>query len=232
MKPPYFTGGSRTINDWQPSGETSMFKGQAQIRFVWVRPLVTTLLGTLMAAALPAMLAAAPTRYILDAKSSQVGFSFTLGGTQQNGTMPVSKAVILVDPDNLRASRVDISVNVTGVRTPLPFARKALIGAEVLDAARYPTIRFVSTKVQLAADGRLSGGAKISGKLTMHGVTRPVTLEAGLFRAQGSAPDDLSTLTVQLKGQIYRSEFGATGYKDLVADAVRLNIVAEIRATR
>lgn len=206
-----------------------MFQGPASRSPNMARTLFALMLVTLLAA-LPAMLMAAPTRYSLEAKTSQVGFSFTLGGTQQNGTMPVSKAVILVDPDNLRASRVDISVDVAGTRTPLPFARNALIGPEVLDAARYPTIRFVSTKVQLSADGRLSGGARITGKLTMHGVTRLVTLEAGLFRAPGSAPDDLSKLTVQLKGRISRSAFGATGYKDLVADEVGLNIVAEIRA--
>ena len=209
-----------------------MFKGHTGRPANKVRALFALMLGALMLASLPVLLMAAPTRYRLEAKSSQVGFSFTLAGALQKGTMPVSKAVILVDPDNLRASRVDISVDVARARTPLPFARNALIGPDVLDAARYPTIRFVSTKVQLAADGRLSGGAKITGKLTMHGVTRPVTLEAGLFRTAGSAPDDLSNLTVQLKGQISRSAFGATGYKDLVADTVGLNIVAEIRAIR
>jgi polyisoprenoid-binding protein YceI len=181
---------------------------------------------------LPGVPAAAPTRYQLDTKASRVGFSFVLGGTAQKGTMPVSKAVVLVDPDNLAASRVDISVDVGAVRTPLPFARVALIGPEVLDAARYPTIRFVSTRVTLGADGRLSGGAKITGKLTMRGVTRPVTLDAGLFRAPGSAPDDLSNLSVQLQGQINRSDFGATGFGDLVADSVGLNIVAVIRIAR
>ncbi|PCH75009.1 MAG: hypothetical protein COC12_02315 [Rhodobacteraceae bacterium] len=206
-----------------------MFKGHTGRFPNKARALLALMLVTLLAA-LPVLLMAAPTRYSLEAKSSQVGFSFTLAGAQQKGTMPVSKAVILVDPENLRASRVDISVDVAGTRTPLPFARNALIGPEVLDAARYPTIRFVSTKVQLAADGRLSGGAKITGKLTMHGVTRPVTLEASLFRTPGSAPDDLSKLTVQLKGRISRAAFGATGYKDLVADEVGLNIVAEIRA--
>ena len=203
------------------------------------RPMVTLarhsaflLLLALTAGLLPTVLGAAPTRYQLDAKASRVGFSFVLGGAAQKGTMPVSKAVILVDPDNLAASRVDISVDVAAVRTPLPFARVALIGPDVLDVARYPTIRFVSTKVTLAADGRLSGGAKITGKLTMRGVTRPVTLDASLFRAPGSAPDDLSNLTVQLQGQINRSDFGATGFGDLVADGVGLNIMAVIRIAR
>lgn len=180
----------------------------------------------------PGAVAAAPTRYELDAKASQVGFTFILGGALHKGTMPVSKAVILVDPANLAASRVDISLNVAKARTPLPFARQALIGPQVLDAKRYPSIRFVSTRVRLAADGRLSGGAKISGKLTMHGVTRPLTFYAGLFRAPGSAVDDLSTLTIRLQGELSRAAFGASGFGDLVADTVGLDITAVIRAAQ
>ena len=187
-------------------------------------------LTVLLACFLPDALMAAPTRYQLDAKASEVEFSFSMTGTLQKGTMPVSKAVILVDPANLTRARVDISVDVTGTRTPLPFARQAMIGPLVLDANRYPTIRFVSTGVKLAPDGRLSGGATITGKLTVHGVTRPVTFQAGLFRAPGSAPDDLSNLTVKLKGQISRSAFGASGFSDLVADTVGLNITGVIHA--
>lgn len=197
---------------------------------------LSLVLGVALAVAVAVTLAspvgAAPTRYTLDAKASRVGFSFSLGGRQHNGTMPVSRAVILVDPDNLAASRVDISLDVAGVRTPLPFVRPALIGPEVLDAARYPTIRFVSNKVQLAPDGRLSGGATISGKLTMHGVTRPVTFKATLFRAPGSAADDLSNLTVQLSGQVSRAAFGAVGFPDLVADTIGLDIYAVISESR
>lgn len=193
---------------------------------------VICLVTVFLASSFPEILSAAPTRYQLDAKASSVGFTFTLGGGPQKGAMPVSKAKIIVDPANLSASRVDISLDVAGARTPLPFARKALTGPDVLDVARYPTIRFVSTKIKLAADGRLSGGAQITGRLTMRGVTRPVSLAASLFRARGSAVDDLSVLTVQLKGQVSRSAFGASGYGDLVADNVGLNITAVIHAIK
>jgi polyisoprenoid-binding protein YceI len=193
---------------------------------------LASLTAVFLAVSLASPLVAAPTRYTLDAKASRVGFNFSLGGGQQKGTMPVSHAVILVDPENLAASRVDISVDVAKVRTPLPFVRPALIGPEVLDAAKYPTIRFVSNKVQLAPDGRLSGGATISGKLTMHGVTRPVTFQAALFRAPGSAPNDLSNLTVELSGQVSRAAFGAAGFPDLVADTIGINIFAVISVSK
>jgi len=186
----------------------------------------------LLAGFVPSLGGAAPTRYKLDDDASRVEFLFTLGGGAQKGVMPVAKAVILLDPANLAASHVDITLLASAVRTPLPFAQTALVGPEVLDVAQHPTIRFVSTKVKLAADGRLSVGATITGNLTLRGVTRPLTLQADLFRAPGSAADDLSNLSVHLRGQISRSDFGATGFADLVADTVGLNIRAVIRVVR
>lgn len=196
-----------------------------------------TVIGSAMAfcgflALWPTALMAAPTQYVLDAKASQVGFSYTLGGGVQKGSMPVAQASITVDPENLTASHVDITLNVASVRTALPFATQALIGPKVLDAAQFPTIRFVSTKVALGPKGRISGGAQITGQLTMHGITRPMTFDAGLFRTRGSASDDLSALTVHLTGQVSRSAYGATGYTDLVADMVKLDITAAIQATQ
>lgn len=145
---------------------------------------------------------AKPTRYTLDTQTSSVGFFFTLSGTAQRGTMPVKRADIIIDPQNLTASTVDVLVDVVGARTGLFFATQAMTGAEVLDAARFPTIRFVSTKVQLGAGGRLSDGARISGDLTVRNVTRPITLEASLYRSAGSASDDLRHLMIRLRGQI------------------------------
>jgi len=181
--------------------------------------------------ALASVTQAAPTRYTLNKGGSNVGFSFMMGGGAQKGTMPVQTAKITIDPDNLASSHVNVSVNVAGARTGLIFATQALIGPEVLDAAQFPTIRFVSRTVKLAADGRLSGGARIIGDLTLRGITRPITLQANLYRQSGSAVDDLRSLTVQLTGQVSRSAFGAVGYPNLVADMVGLDITAVISAS-
>ena len=180
----------------------------------------------------PIAVCAAPRQYQLDPNASQVGFRYVLNGAAQTGTMPILSAAIIVDPDNLAASSVDVSVSVGGARTGLVFATQALLGPEVLDAANYPTIRFVSHRVTLAADGRLSGGATIDGDLTIRGRTRPTRLVAALYRVPGSELDDLSTLHIRLSGRINRSAFGAVGYAELVADIVELDILAVIRVVQ
>lgn len=173
---------------------------------------------------------AAPTRYTLVEKDSNVGFRFFLSGAPIQGAMPVQAAQIIIDPTNLAASKVDVTLNVAQAKTGLFFATDALLSAEVLDAKRFPTIRFVSKSITLANDGRLSGGASVHGLLTLRGMTRSITLNANVLRAPGSAADDLSNLTVRLDGSVSRAAFGATGFPDLVADTVELDILAVIAA--
>ena len=173
---------------------------------------------------------AAPQNYALDPNASTVGFTFLIDGLLQTGTMPVARADLRVDPTDLAASQVDVEVLAARARTGLIFATQALKSPQVLDVDRFPRIRFVSTSVKLSQDDRISDGARITGDLTIRSVTRPVSLQAALFRPVGSAPDDLRTLTVTLAGSVSRSAFGAVGYAGLVDDQVGLDIRAVIAA--
>lgn len=178
----------------------------------------------------PRQATAGPTRYQLDTSASQVGFIYTLNGAEQKGTMPVSVANLMIDPENLQSAEVDVEVNVRKARTGLIFATEALKAASVLDAGQYPAIHFVATDIRLGADGRISEGATIIGDVTMRGITKPITFEATLYRLQGSRPDDLSQLTIRLTGSVNRSEFGADGYANFVGDLIKLDILARIEA--
>ncbi|MCI5097618.1 MAG: YceI family protein [Rhodobacteraceae bacterium] len=179
----------------------------------------------------PARLWAAPRAYRLLPDQSRVGFNFFVGGGKQSGTMPVRSADIVVDPNRLAASQVAVELDVTRARTGIFLATQAMTGPEVLDAKRFPTIRFRSTRIRLAQDGRLSGGAQIDGELTIRDVTRPVSLAANLYRTAGSAPEDLDQLSIRLTGTVSRKAFGASGHADLVEDRVELDVQAVIHVT-
>lgn len=84
---------------------------------------------------------------------------------------------------------------------------------------------FESTSVK-----RAGAAADVTGNLTIRGVTKAVTLRAQIFRPQGSAKGDLDHLTVKLTGHVNRSDFGATGWSDMVGDEVRIIITARIDA--
>lgn len=171
---------------------------------------------------------ASPTPYKLGRNGARITYTFTLNGNPVKGTVPVNRADLVIDPDNLAASTADVTADVRRARTGLIFATEALKSKGVLDASGFPQARFRSTKVILGPGGRISNGAALEGQLTLRGVTRPVRFAANLYRAPGSAADDLSTLTVALKGRVNRRDFGATGYADLVEDSVGIDIDAEI----
>lgn len=179
----------------------------------------------LMLSALPGW--AEPRQYRLDPKNSLVEFIYVLSGAAGKGTMPITRADLEIDFGALSRSQADVSLSVTGARTSAVFVTQALKSDRVLNADEHPLIRFRSRSIQ----GSLAKGAKISGDVTIRGVTRPLTLDARLFRARGTDPKDLSRLVVQLSGHINRSDFGAGGYGDLVQDRIDLNISAHLLET-
>ena len=168
--------------------------------------------------------AARPLIYDLDAAQSVVSFEVELGQTPMAGTMPVSRADILLDFDRASASRVRVTLNPGAARMALPFATEAMRGPDVLAASSFPEIRFESTAIKASDDG-----ASVDGLITLRGITRPIVLTARLTRPQGTPPGHRDELTIRLTGTLSRAAFGAAGFGDLVGDTVRLNIRAHIR---
>lgn len=187
------------------------------------------LLTGLVACALPAY--AAQRRYGIGPKGAEISYTFQLQGSPVTGRVPLSSADLRIDPQDLTNSSADVRADIRRARTGLVFATQALKSPAVLDANRFPEARFTSTRVRLGADGRLSGGASLEGQLTLRGVKRQIRLSANIYRPRGAAPDDLTNLTVLLTGRLDRTDFGATGYPDLVAKTVTLEIRADIAAT-
>ena len=173
--------------------------------------------------ALPGLAApAAPARYLLQPDISVVSFE-TGGQTPVSGTFPVRSAEIVLDFDRLANCSIAVVLDVSGARTSFPFAAEAMKSASVLDAREYPQMRFTSEAVAATKTG-----ARVKGRLTIRGVTRPVTLEAAILRQAGTGKGDLSHLTVRLTGTVRRSDYGATGWDNMVSDEVRITITARI----
>jgi polyisoprenoid-binding protein YceI len=172
--------------------------------------------------ALPA--AAAPATYVLEPEESSVGFETDFGPDRITGTFTVTRADLTVDFDKLANTKVAVTLDTRRATASFPFAAQAMKGPKVLDSATWPEITFLSKAVRPAGDG-----AEVDGALTIRGVTRPVTLNANLYRQRGTAEGDLSQLTIRLTGAVKRSDYGATGWNDMVGDEVRIDILARIR---
>ena len=186
--------------------------------------MLKTTLGLVLLLATIAAAYAEPVRYQLEPDKSSVGFTYRFDGTPIKGTMPVASAAMVIDFNALRASKIQIALNANKARAGFIFATEAMRGASVLNAAKHPHIRFVSTGVSQSGNG-----AVITGMITIRGVSRPMTLLANFYRQKGSDPNDLADLTILLTGSVSRGAFGAAGYPNLVGDRIDLRIIAGIR---
>ena len=147
---------------------------------------------------------------------SHMGFSTWYGDfTGASGSLTV-------DPKRSSADRVEITIPTASVSTTNAKLDGELKAADWFDAARFPTIRFVSTRVADLGGGR----ADVTGNLTFHGVTKPVTLHV-TFNGAGVNPlNKHYTAGFDATGVIRRSEFGVTKYVPLIGDEVRLQLSA------
>ena len=78
-----------------------------------------------------------------------------------------------------------MTLDVSGAEASFPFAAQAMKGPKVLDAREFPTIGFQSTAVKAEGDG-----AQVKGNITIRGVTRPIILDAVIYRQQGTVAGD------------------------------------------
>jgi polyisoprenoid-binding protein YceI len=122
----------------------------------------------------------------------------------------------------LDSGRVMVTIDAASVEARPRFLSPIIRGSGMLDVARYPEIRFVSTR--FVRNGEGSGW--LVGNLTVHGITRPVTL---LVTPGGviENPRRDGTLAFSATGEVSRREFGLTAWFPTVGDAVHMDIQVE-----
>ena len=185
------------------------------------------LAGALLAAgAALAQTAPAPVQagaYRLETTHAQVLFAVShMGFSTWYGDFSGATGTLTLDPGNAAADALDVSIPVASVRTTNATLDGELKGAAWLDAGAFPAILFHSTKVvQTGPDA-----ATVTGDLTLHGVTRPVTLQA-TFKGAGVNPLSKGyTVGFDVRGRLKRSDFGVKTYVPLIGDDVDLIISA------
>lgn len=169
--------------------------------------------------------AAAPVAYAYDPEGSAVTAEADYGPVAVRARLPVASASLAIDFDQVANSRFAVTLRADRASSNLPFAAGVIKGESVLDAANHPEIRFESSRVAAAGPGRIA----VTGRATIRGTTREVTLDAVIYRRPGSAAGERDDLTVLITGTISRAAFGASGHAESVGDTVRLRLLLHIR---
>ena len=142
-----------------------------------------TVRTTLQAAALSAAIAlvSAPAwaaeTYYFDQGHTEVHFKWSHAGvSMQHGEFTKLDGKLSLDPNNVENSVVDVTIDANSLDSGFQALDEHLKSPDFFDVATYPTITFKSTSVKQTGDDT----ADIVGDLTIHGVTKPVTLQTKL----------------------------------------------------
>ncbi len=159
--------------------------------------------------------------YTIDGNHTQAVFAYDhFGFTSNAGIISGFTGALTLDPKKPEASTLTVDIPVATLQTGIPKFQEHLASADFFDFAKFPTAKFVSTSVKV--DGTT---ADITGNLTLHGITKPVTLDAK-FVGAGTAMNKKETVGFAATGIIKRSDFGLGKYAPMVSDEVELKIVA------
>jgi len=184
-----------------------------------------------LAAGLTLPASAGTTTYQIDPRhsSAEFGVSHLMISTVRGEFHGVTGTVV-VDEENIANSSVDVTIDATTIDTREGDRDKHLKSDAFFDVSKYPTITFKSTKVEKNADGNL----KITGDLTIRGVTRTVVLNASVPKPAIKDPWGLQRTAVSASTKINRQDFGVSWNQKLdgggvvVGDDVNITLDVEM----
>jgi polyisoprenoid-binding protein YceI len=187
-------------------------------------------LGAAAALILSASSAAAEIKeFKLDRTHSFIGFEIDHWGFSRTvGRFNDYAGRVLIDDDNPSNSTVEVVIKTASLDTGFASRDEYVRKAEFLDVARFPTMVFRSISAEVAPDRRRG---RLVGDLTLHGVTKPVTIAFELVKT-GRAPHpdyrNVEMAGLRASAQIKRSDFGMTFAIPGVGDIVDLTFHLEI----
>jgi polyisoprenoid-binding protein YceI len=191
---------------------------------------------TVWKSALAAVVLAAPSlamaaTWVTDPATTRASFTVThLMVSTAKGQFDKVSATVNIDETDITRSTVEATIDANSINTENPRRDTHLRSEEFFDVANHPNLTFKSKKVEKAADGKL----KVTGDLTMRGVTKEVVLDVTGPSAAQKDPSKPGTVrrTATATTRVNRKDFGLNWNKALEAGGVavsdEVNIALEL----
>ncbi len=157
-----------------------------------------------------------PTHTFANFEIDHLGFSTTRGRFDKtSGTITLDLAK--------KSGAADVSLDAASISTGVPKLDEHLLKDDFFDVAKYPVIRFNSKDFRFEGERLVA----VKGELTMHGVTRPVTLEVSRFACKEHPLRKVPACGADAHATIQRSQWGISTYSPNVGEEVTLRIQVE-----
>jgi polyisoprenoid-binding protein YceI len=171
-------------------------------------------------------------KWTIDPMHSSIQFSVRhLVITKVRGNFKSYQGSIELDENDFTRSSVNVEIDASSIDTAEPKRDAHLKAADFLDVEQYPSLSYRSTSIAKKGDDSY----EVQGHLTLHGVTRPVTLVAE-FQGQAKDPWGGQRVAFGAKTSVTREDFGLT-YSQLLETGgalvgSKIDIELEIQAVK
>jgi polyisoprenoid-binding protein YceI len=161
--------------------------------------------------------------YAMEPAHTEILFALDhLGFSIFRGFLSNVSGTLKLDPRNLMAARLDVTVPIDSIYTPSRELNEELIGPKFFDVQHWPNATFTSTSIVPGPDGK----ALVNGNLTLHGQTHAAQMTVKLHGAGKSMMGRGQAIGFDGRMMINRSEYGIAGGIPLVSDQVQITISA------
>jgi polyisoprenoid-binding protein YceI len=166
--------------------------------------------------------AARADEYALDAAHAAATFKIShIGLSWTNGRFKDLSGSFTIDPGNPAASRFDVTAKAESVDTDNAKRDEHLRSPDFFNTKQFPALSFKSTAVR-----PVEGGYEVTGDLTIHGVTRPITVTLAGGRT-AEFPKGIQRTGYSTEFKIKRSEFGMDKMLEAIGDEVFIGVSFE-----
>ncbi len=169
--------------------------------------------------------AAQSSQWQLDPAHSSAQFAVRhMGISTVRGTFTKLSGTARYDLADSKNDSVEVTIETASVDSRVEMRDSDLRSDHFFDVQKYPTMTFRSTKVESAGTDKL----KITGELTIRGITKPVTLDVDGPSKPVKDGQGRLHMGVSATGTVNRTDFGMTGYQGVVGNEIILTIDAEL----
>lgn len=160
---------------------------------------------------------ASATTWNIDPDHSSIGFKVRhLMVTNVRGSFDKHTGVVEINDTDITKSKVTVTIDTASINTNVQKRDEHLRSADFFDVAKYPTMTFVSKKVAKAGADKL----KVTGDLTLHGITREVVLDVEGLSKESKDPWGNIRSGAVATAKINRKDFGLVWNKALETGGV------------
>ena len=163
--------------------------------------------------------------YTLEPDYTQGVFRWNhLGFSSPAAQFAQGEGTLEFDQDQPTMASVVVTIPLATLNTGVPALDDHFRSKDFFETARFPTATFRSTKVD---KGAAADRLKVTGDLTLHGVTKPVTLDVTIVKVGINPRTSLATIGFDAMATLKRSDFGLGRFVPQVSDEIQIHIISQ-----